>query len=329
MRTRVIGIVLGVVVPFALASLLTAMALRWLVPGPAEAGGGSLLAALAQLGERHGLILTVGFFLLFSALVRVWLPRPARHVASPASSRLLLVVGVAAAAGAGLLLRRTGFESVQVVSASMLPSVLPGDRLLVDKRAGAPRRGEVIVFRAPEAGEGPGDLVKRVIGLPGDRITMDGARPVINGQAVRSCDAGLYVYFGPGGDRLTRGRLMVEWLEGSAGPHLAVHEPGAPGFVSYLVPPGELFVLGDNRGLSNDSRSWRGGRGAGVPLGQVQGRVRRVVAGRRRDGHLDPGRLWQALGTELDLSGVDIASLRAGVARCLAGGPTATTVSRS
>ena len=95
---------------------------------------------------------------------------------------------VGLAAGAALLLRHSFFESFRVLSPSMLPTLLPFDRLVVNKMAygfsmplaaskqGAvsPRRGDVVVFDAPKEtrGDGPSQLVKRVIGLPGDEITM-------------------------------------------------------------------------------------------------------------------------------------------------------------
>ena len=117
-------------------------------------------------------------------------------------------------------------------------------------------------------------------------------------------------------DRFTRGRLAVETLDGQR--YLAVHEPAAPSFVRYKVQPGEVFVLGDNRGLSNDSRSWNDQRGRGVPLAAIEGRAGRVLIGRHRDGRSDLGRLLQPLGTRVHLPEVDVAGLQAGIDRCLA-----------
>ena len=290
-----------------LSLALTALALRYLWPG------GEYLALAAA-----------GFFLLFTFLLETWLPRPAVTAAPapvPASSgrwrAAQLALGVALAAGAGLLVRTQLGGAVRVVSTSMLPTVLPGDYLLLRRAnlvANPPRRGDLVVFAASGNMEGPPELIKRVIGLPGDEITMDLGRPVINGTAVPSCDAGAFVYLSH--DRFTRGRLAVETLDGQS--YLAVHELAAPNFVRYKVQPGEVFVLGDNRGLSNDSRSWNDQRGRGVPLAAIEGRAGRVLIGRHRDGRSDFGRLLQALGTRVHLPEVDVAGLQAGIDRCLA-----------
>jgi signal peptidase I len=200
----------------------------------------------------------------------------------------------------------------------MVPTILPSDRLWVDRlahpTAQPPHRGQIIVFRHRGDGDTDGDsgaLVKRVIGLPGDRITMIDSRPVINGRVVPSCDAGSFVYYGT--TQSSRGHLVVEWLEGEA--YLTIHELGPHQFDEYEVKPGEVFVLGDNRGVSNDSRSWQHGRG--VALADIEGRVERVLFGADRGGRLDLGRLWRRLGTDLHVTGVDLAPLRAGIERCL------------
>jgi signal peptidase I len=220
---------------------------------------------------------------------------------------LLVAVGVSAAAAVAF---GQAFQPAKVLSTSMVPSILPSDRLWVNKlaRTQPPRRGDVIVFRHQE-GEG-GALVKRVIGLPGDRVAMVGSRPVLNGHEVPTCDAGTFVYLGV--KQSSRGHLVVEWLDGRAS--LAIYELGPHRFDEYTVKPGEVFVLGDNRGVSNDSRSWSI---PGVPLGDIDGRVAHVLFGADRAGQLDPGRFWRALGTDLHLTGVDLAPLRAGVERCL------------
>jgi signal peptidase I len=298
--------VIRAAVRFVLALLLSVLAVRYLWPG-----GQHLVPAAAA------------FFLMFTFLLDSWLPRPAVPAAAAppprpprwrAAQTALVVV---AAAGAGLLMRHQLGGSVRVVSTSMLPTVLPGDYLLLrrqDAAARPPRRGDVVVFRASGLEEGPSDLVKRVIGLPGDEITMDGGRPIINGEPVPSCDAGAFVFFSR--EKFTRGRLAVETVDGQH--YLAVHEPGAPSFVRYRVRPGEVFVLGDNRGLSNDSRSWNDQRGRGVPLAAIEGRVARVLIGRQRDGRTDLGRLLHPLGIQVHLPGLDLAGLRAGIERCVA-----------
>jgi signal peptidase I len=254
--------------------------------------------------------------LLFLALGEYWRWRldPARDGARRASraATVLTVLAVAtAAAGAAALQRRASLADV--ASTSMVPSILPADRLLVDKRAPILRRGDVVVFHhhGGDAAE-PGELVKRVVGVPGDRVAITDGVLSLDGHTVRSCDAGTIVYFAA--TKRARGRLVVEWLD--AGPYLTIRAPGSQPPVEYTVKPGELFVLGDNRGVSNDSRSWPDG--PGLPVADVAGQVRRIVYGADRGGRLDGERWWRRLGTELHVPGVDVAPLREGIARCLA-----------
>lgn len=113
-------------------------------------------------------------------------------------------------------------QSFLVLGQSMEPSLHHGERLLVDKlsyRFREPERGEVIVFRV--AGSSPRKLVKRVIGLPGDIIEFRDGQVILNGQPLSEPYAS-----GP-----------------TVGPRQA-----------QVVPPGRYFVLGDNRGHSEDSR---------------------------------------------------------------------------
>jgi signal peptidase I len=221
--------------------------------------------------------------------------------------KTLLLVAVAALAG---LAFRHAFFAARVLSTSMVPGIVPGDRLWVSAIGRAtPRRGEVIVFRHRGDGES-GALVKRVIGLPGDRIAMRDSVPIIDGREVPSCDAGTFIYFAA--TKSSRGRLMVEELDGRA--WLSVHAPGPHDFAEYVVKPGEVFVLGDNRGVSNDSRSWPS---AGVALGDIEGKVEHVLWGEDRAGAIDLGRVWRRLGTGLRIGGVDVAPLREGIERCL------------
>ncbi|WP_220040785.1 signal peptidase I [Streptomyces sp. NTH33] len=160
--------------------------------------------------------------------------RPAvRRGAVPraAGRRAVVCVAVAAACVAGGLL----LEPVRVESASMEPTLRAGDHLLVDERAywrAAPRRGDLVVFD-----HGGSRLVKRVAAVAGDTVgiedgvlTVDG-RPVTEPAIDRRALDGLY--YGP------------------------AH-----------VPHGTVFVLGDNRRRSVDSRQF-----GPVPAGEVRGRV--------------------------------------------------------
>jgi signal peptidase I len=263
-----------------------------------------------------------------------------RTVAAPSllaearRSGLVLTMFVVAAAAAALLGRATVAESYRVLSESMLPTFEPGDCVLGDKLAygvrfgerryltrQSPRRGDIVVFPNlhPEPGA-PDHLVKRVIGVPGDRISMRGAHPVINGWEVPSCDAGAYVFAEPWGD--VRGRLVVEFLEGEA--YLTSLTPVTSRFEHYDVRPGEVFVLGDNRNNSSDSRAWNGGTGGGVPVLALDGKVERFILGTHRDGSVDLSRFLSRLSARVHLEGVDVRPLEQGIARCLAHRPVST-----
>lgn len=250
-----------------------------------------------------------------------------------------LVVGLAVAIGATLLVRARVAQPYRVVSASMLPTLEPDDRIAGNKIAYAfrpghlPHRGDAIIFRSalvPFSGDRsliPEELVKRVIGLPGDRVSLRASVPVINGWPVPSCDAGEYVYVMPDtSGAAVHGRLTVEFLDDAA--YLVVQPRDTPGSAEYTVAAGEVYVLGDNRGNSLDSRSYNAGRGGGVPLRAIEARAQWFLAGTHRSGDLDLGRLLRPVDTlqgRLRLEGLDVNPVEAGVARCLANRPSATT----
>jgi signal peptidase I len=247
-----------------------------------------------------------------------------------------LAIGTAAIAGLlALFLRGQVVTPCRVLSASMLPTLSPGD-LIAENRltyrslptsvgAGAaplPQRGDIVVFRQPGLDESSPPLIKRVIGLPGDRIGMHGSRATINGWEVPACDAGVYLY--PLSDGAIKARLLVEFLEHRA--YLTIAAPPAREFPEpYDVKPGEVFVLGDNRNNSSDSRAWNDGHGGGLPLEQIDGRARWFLLATRRDQHFDASRLLAAIGgTELHVEALDTSSLREEIANCLRDWPRET-----
>jgi signal peptidase I len=199
-----------------------------------------------------------------------------------------------------------------------LPTLEIGDRVLVNRVAygftaplgrtkwgsAAPRRGDLVVFTATVPGsEGPQRLVKRVLGVPGDQLDADDGLLRINGWAIPYCDAGPYVVMA---GRLTvRGRLTVEFLGDQT--YLTVRKPMEQRFPAYTVKPGEVFVAGDDRGLSSDSRLWADNAGSGVPSSALEGRVSRVLVGSLPDGRLDLSRLLaRPLGLEVRQPNLDL-----------------------
>lgn len=160
-------------------------------------------------------------------------------------------------------------QAERVPSTSMLPALVIGDHIVIDKRATDFHRGNVVVFPFPEAPEH--DFVKRVIAVPGDSIEVDETGAVtINRWAVPRCKVGSTSWNDKEGNH--SGEVYVEYLDTSA--YLTLHETKAlpPRFGPFKVANDELFVLGDNRANSYDSRFWYGA-GSGVNVTQVHGKA--------------------------------------------------------
>ncbi len=159
-----------------------------------------------------------------------------------------------------LVLRSFLVEPFQIPSGSMLPTLEVGDFILVNKYAyglrlpvagtevvpmGDPQRGDVMVFRYPE--DRQTNYIKRVIGLPGDKIQYRDKQLFINGEQVESRFIA----------RLPPVELRRENLgEVEHDIFLTMGRPGKSGEGEWLVPEGHYFVMGDNRDNSNDSRYW-------------------------------------------------------------------------
>ena len=315
--------------------------LRFLAPSRMEGTPNGLLAAIARFDDRHPLIVGLALFIVLSEGLHSW--RPRTPSASPAAGVTLgrgvgrWLVPIAVAALLALAIRSSVVETYRVVSPSMLPTFDVTDRLVVNKaaygiklpatsnRLGArtPKRGDVIVFDAvgAAAGAGPKQTVKRVLGLPGDLVGFDQGRPVINGWAAPGCDAGPYAALV--GKLSIKGRLAVEFIEDKA--YLTLWTPGEASFPGYRVKPGEVFVVGDDRGMSSDSRLWNSGRGAGVPIETIQGRVSRILLTARRDGSLDLSRVWTRPSLTLHETGVDLRHTEERIGECLKHPPAKTT----
>jgi signal peptidase I len=190
-------------------------------------------------------------------------------------------IGVAVAIA--LLLRAFVVEAFQIPSGSMIPTLEIGDHIFVSKFAygltipftntrivqlGQPKRGDIIVFKFP--GDQSIDYIKRVVGLPGDVIEMRDEQLYVNGHEVpRERVPRAYHYADTGPDEGEReGELWMETLDGRK--HETMQELVHPSrdFGRTVVPAGHVFVMGDNRDNSSDSRVW-----GTVDLDLIKGRA--------------------------------------------------------
>ncbi len=165
------------------------------------------------------------------------------------------------------LLRSFVVEPFRIPSGSMLPSLFIGDFILVNKFSygirlpvinkkiiaiGEPHRGDVLVFRFP--GDESVNYIKRVVGLPGDRIVYEGKKLYVNGQLMPQTGGAPYT-LRQGGDTAYELMRLRENLDGVEHDILLSGRPDATP-PPFTVPAGQYFVMGDNRDHSNDSRYW-------------------------------------------------------------------------
>jgi signal peptidase I len=140
----------------------------------------------------------------------------------------ILVVAVVAA----ILIRTFAFQPFYIPSGSMEPTLMIGDRVLVNKLSyhfHSVHRGDIVVFKRPPNDDSPGvnDLIKRVIGLPNETISTHNGLVYINGKP-----------------------LAEPWLPKGQEPV----PPGGCPLTTLHIPSGDYYVMGDNRGDSADSR---------------------------------------------------------------------------
>jgi signal peptidase I len=198
-----------------------------------------------------------------------------------------------------LLIRSAIAEPFRIPSGSMTPTLAIGDHILVTKYTyglrfpltripvgslKTPERGDVIVFVFPESDADsnsywvdmpfPGlatlDYVKRVVALPGERVKVKNNNVYINGKVQTQKTKGLFPFVD---DRCRshKTREHTEALEGYPHSILTAYEYGrkAPDSEERIVPKDHVFVMGDNRDHSSDSRVW-----GFVPLRNIKGKAR-------------------------------------------------------
>ncbi len=166
-----------------------------------------------------------------------------------------------------LLLRSFLAEPFRIPSGSMVPTLLVGDFILVNKftygirlpainlkviEIGSPTRGDIVVFRYPNDPSTP--YIKRIIGIPGDKVLYKNHQLFLNDAPIKTEDGGAYIGV-KSATQHTGANRLVEQLPGKA--HDIINSPETRGYDwEGTVPAGQYFVMGDNRDNSRDSRFW-------------------------------------------------------------------------
>jgi len=170
-----------------------------------------------------------------------------------------------------LIVRTFVFEPFRIPSSSMMPTLLTGDFIYVNKfsyglklpvlhdtiiEVGHPKRGDIIVFRYPK--DQSVDYIKRVVGLPGDKIHYDIRKKevYINGELMPQEYISLYQGLK---DDASNSKAIEKYEQLGDKKHLMFtynHRRGPTNYLDVTVPEGHYFAMGDNRDNSADSRDW-------------------------------------------------------------------------
>ncbi len=166
-----------------------------------------------------------------------------------------------------LILRSFLVEPFRIPSGSMMPTLLIGDFILVNKfsygirlpavhtkviELGKPERGDVVVFRYPK--DPTTDYIKRVVGLPGDHLGYYNKKLYINNELMEQTSLGIYAGQGKG-DSMSG---AIQWAEmlGNVEHNILIRNGARSVEGEFVIPEGQYFMMGDNRDNSNDSRYW-------------------------------------------------------------------------
>ena len=244
-----------------------------------------IVAVRAPLPRLSVIALAAMMAVWLASLVATAITKPA---GAPVKRALLMaVLLIVAGRGSNFAIKKWLVEGYQIPAGSMMPSLLVGDHIFVKKGRAATARGDVIVFEFPP--DRSTDYVKRVVAVGGDTIAVTDGIVSINGVALEQSpiEGECPAREEPGPCKLVResnaGRSYTLMVDED---HHATDHPRT------TIPDGHVFVMGDNRENSYDSRVW-----GTVPVDHIKG-VATVIWGSK-----DPkagGVRWSRVGRGID-----------------------------
>lgn len=265
-----------------------------------------LARARGKVGEAQALVLSEQALRVEAASLEADVPRLKRELeglsaltgehlgAYRRQSAMDFASGFLKALAIALLIRTIVVEPFKIPSGSMLPTLEIGDQVFVNKflygvripftnyvpfvAVRPPARGDVIVFNNPK--DESKDFIKRVVGLPGDTVEVIDEVVHLNGQPQpRTLRSESFVVWNLAGSEWVSDEMVLYEEKLSEHGHSTLQSPLRPRGVTegpYVVPAGSVFVMGDNRDNSADSRHELGGRQgvpAYVPYGHIKGKA--------------------------------------------------------